>query len=163
MAKSCFFTMECRNLFCFCYPRKWDSTQEICTKESTNKDFDHEKEIICCQSCQRKDSVSLCWKVDNRKENIFETKENFRKYDTQNLRTKEGIGEETTNDRGLRPIRSSHNTIFTTHAIWFFTTLSGWVFFFSMVGTSLCITTGTKNETYFFRKMKVKEDTKNRR
>ena len=28
--------------------------------------------------------------------------------------------------RGLRPCRSPHNTIFTTHAIWFFTTLSGW-------------------------------------
>ena len=30
-------------------------------------------------------------------------------------------------DRGLRPCRSPHNTIFTTHAIWFFTTLSGWL------------------------------------
>ena len=40
-------------------------------------------------------------------------------------------------DRGLRPNRSSHNTIFTAHAIWFFTTLSGGfnqAFFFFLKG-----------------------------
>ena len=79
-----------------------------------------------------------------------------RKDDTKILGQKEGSGDETTNDRGLRPIRSSHNTIFTTHAIWFFTTLSGWldqVFFFLFHGgKSLCITTGTKNENIFSEK-----------
>ena len=49
-----FVTMECRNLFCFCYQRNWESKEEICTTESPNKDFDHENEIICYHSCQRK-------------------------------------------------------------------------------------------------------------
>ena len=50
-------------------------------------------------------------------------------------------------DRGSRSSRSPHNTIFTTHAIWFFTRLSGGrnlaFFLFWMMGKSLCMTTKT--------------------
>ena len=124
-----FVTMECRNLFCFWNQRKWDSKEEIFTTESTNKDFDHEKEIICYHSCQRKESVSLCWKE-------VETKEYFRKYVTQNVRRKEGSGDETSLIGVCAQVEvHTHNTIFTTHEIWFFTTLSGCLHqvFFSFV------------------------------
>ena len=49
-----FVTKGCRNLFCFGNQRNWDSKQEICTTENTNKDFDNEKEIICSDSCPKK-------------------------------------------------------------------------------------------------------------
>ena len=73
----------------------------------------------------------------------------------KNMKRKRRYRRRDDSDRGLRPCRRSHNTIFTTHAIWFFTTLSGWlhqVFFFWMVGKGLCITTGTKNEKQNFSK-----------
>ena len=47
---------------------------------------------------------------------------------------------------GLRPCGSSHKTCLTEHAVWFFTTLSGWfhqVFFLWVVGKSFRIKTGT--------------------
>ena len=68
-----FETMESGNLFCFWKnDRKWESKEEIWTTESTNKDvLDHKKETLCFPSFRRIESVSLCWKVENRKDNIL--------------------------------------------------------------------------------------------
>ena len=51
-------------------------------------------------------------KVDNRKDKMLQKKEKRRQWRRDDI------------DRGSRPCRSPHNTIFTAHAIWFFTTFS---------------------------------------
>ena len=83
--------------------------------ESTNKDFlTIKKGDVVLPFLSKKRECFSMMKVNNRKEKMFQKKEKRRQWRWDDV------------DRGLRPCRSPHNTIFTTHAIWFFTTLSGW-------------------------------------
>ena len=156
--------MECRKLFCFCYPRKWDSTQEICTKESTNKDFDHEKEIICCQSCQRKECFFVLTSRQQKGKYICDKGE-FQKIWYTKFTDKRRYRRRDDKWSGFAP-----NSKFTQYNFHYTCNLvlhnALWVsFFFLFHGGNRPLHHDRDKEwnIFFFRKMKVKEDTKNKR
>ena len=105
-----FETMACANLFCFLKSKKMRiQRRDLHNREHKQRFFDQKKGDIVFPFFQRKESVSLCWKVDNRKEKMLQ---------------KKNVVEKRRFWWGLRPCGSSHKTFLTEHAVRFFTELS---------------------------------------
>ena len=157
----CLLQWSVEHLFCCWNQRKWESKEEICKTESTNKDFDHEKEIICHHSCQRKEECFFVLKSSW-------VKREFQKICYTKFQGQKKVVEKRRHWLGFAPM--SKFTQYNFHykcnlvlhnALWVIPSS----FFFFNGGKRLLHHDRDKEwkHNFFEKKKKVKEDTKNKR